>query len=208
MVSRLSRPGTKGPGHVHLGRDPLRPPPLALAVECLPATLEANLLFGGDRAIGTVLAQESEAETVGFVSSVDDGASLVEPSLAGIEVGVADGRAVARGVIADLVESVAESRLSTLGDLAQTFGVAGFVRDQVEASQGPDLTAFAEAIDGNDGGLVAGGEECADARDRIEKAGVSVGNQVLNVGYQGRDAVTEPDIGLVVGLETLGALRP
>jgi hypothetical protein len=35
-----------------------------------------------------------------------------------------------------------------------------------------------------------------------------VGNQVLNVGYQGRDAVTEPDIGLVVGLETLGALRP
>ncbi len=83
--------------------------------------------------------------------------NMIQATLASVEISVADGGTVAGGVIANLVESVAESRLAALGDLAQAFGVAGFVSDQVEAGPGPDLTAFAEAVDGDDGRLRASG---------------------------------------------------
>jgi len=170
----------------------------------LPATLEAISFLCGDQSVGAVLAQESETKAIGFVSSVDDGGYMIQATLASVEISVTDGRAVAGGVIADLVESVAESRLASLGDLAQAFGIAGFVSDQVEASQSPDLTAFAEAVDGDDGSLIAGGQEKPDAGHRIEKSGVGVRDMSFDLGHQGGEAVTEQDIGLVVGLEALG----
>jgi hypothetical protein len=173
-------------------------------VECLPATLEELSFLCGDRPVRAALAQESEAEAIGFVGGVDDGGYMIQATFASVEIGVADGRAVAGGVIADLVESVAESRLASLGDLAQAFGIAGFVSDQVEASQGPDLTAFAEAVDGDDGGLIASRKEKPDAGHRIEKSGVGVRDMSFDLGDLGGEAATEQDIGLVVGLEALG----
>ena len=176
---------------------------MASVVECFPATLEALSFLCGDRQVRAALAQESEAEAIGFVSGVDDGGYMVQATLASIEISVADGRTVAGSVIADLVERVTESRLASLGDLAQAFGIAGFVRDQVEASQGPDLTAFAEAVDGDDGGLIASGQEKPDTGHRIEKSGGGERDVSFDLGYLGGEAVAKQDVSLVVSLETL-----
>jgi len=162
------------------------------------------LLLGRDRAVGTPVAQEGKAETVGFVSGMDDGESLVEPPLARIEVGVADGRAVAGGVVANLVERVAEGRSTALGDLAQAFGVAGFIGDEIVAGKGPDASGGREARDRNDGGQVTGGEERADTRDRIEETSIRVESQGLDLGHEGGNAVAEADVGLEIVLEAMG----
>lgn len=188
-----------------LGRNPFwSGSATAFLVEGLPTFLEAGLLLWRDRPVRAALAQEGEAETIGFVGGVDDGGHVIQATLASVEVGVADGRAVARGMIADLVEGVAESWLAPLGDLAQAFGVAGFVGDQVEASQGPDLTACAEAVSRDDGGLIASREEEPNAGHRVEKAGSGVRDMSFDLGLEGGETVTEQDVGLVVGLEALG----
>lgn len=109
--------------------------------------MESSLLLGRDRPVGTSVTQEGKAETVSFVGGMDDGESLVELPLAGIEEGAADRRAVSGGVVADLVESVAEGGGTALGDLAQAFGVAGFIGDQVVAGKGPDVSGGREAGD-------------------------------------------------------------
>ncbi len=70
------------------------------------------------------------------MGSVDDGGYMIQATLASVEISVANGRAVAGGVIADLVESVAESRLASLGDLAQAFGITGFVAALMGGSPG------------------------------------------------------------------------
>ena len=88
MVSHLS-------SQANLGGDLLRSrASSALLVEGLPATMESCLLLGRDRPVGTLVTQEGEAETVGFVGGMDDSESLVESALASIEVGTTDGRAV------------------------------------------------------------------------------------------------------------------
>lgn len=56
----------------------------------------------------------------------------------------------------------------------------------------------------NDGCQVTGGEERTDTRNRIEETSIRVEGQGLDVGHQGRDAVTEQNIGLEVGPEALG----
>ena len=52
------------------------------------------MLLGRDRPVGTLVTQEGDAETVGFVGGMDDSESLVESALASIEVSTTDGRAV------------------------------------------------------------------------------------------------------------------
>lgn len=200
----MSGPGLWGPDPVRLPRDPLWSTSSAFLVEGVPATLEMSLFLWRDGPVRAALAQEGEAEAIGFVGGVDDGGHMIQATLASVEIGMADRRAVAGSMIADLVEGIAESRLATLGDLAQAFGIAGFIGDQVEASQGPDLTAFAEAVGGDDSGLVAGSKEKTDARHRIKEASIGLRNMGFNLGLQDGEAVTEQDIGLVVGLEALG----
>lgn len=173
-------------------------------MEGLPATMEISLLLWRDRPVGALVTQEGKAKTVGFVGGMDDGKSLVESPLAGIEVGRADGWAVAGGMVADLVESVAEGGGAALGDLALAFGVAGFVGDEVVAGEGPDVSGGREAGDGNDGSQVTGSKERADAGDGIEETGIRVKGQGLNLGDQGSNAFAEADIGLEVGLEAMG----
>ena len=114
----------------------------ASVMDCLPAKLETLSFLCGDGPVRAALAQESEAEAIGFVGGVDDGGYMIQATLASVEIGVADGRAVAGGVIADLVERVAESRLASLGDLAQAFGIAGFVSDQGRSRPGPRFDCF------------------------------------------------------------------
>lgn len=115
-----------------------------------------------------------------------------------------NGRAVAGGVIANLIESVTESWLAALGDLAQTFGITGFVSNQVKASQGPDLTALAEAVDGDDGGVIASSQEKADAGHRIEESGLGVRDMSFDLRQQGSEAITKRNIGLIIIVEALG----
>ena len=104
-------------------------------------------------------------------------------------------------MVADVEESVAEGGVTALGDLAQAFGVAGFIGDEVVAGKGPDVSGGREAGDSNDGGLVTGGEERTDAGDGIEETSIRVKGQGLDVGDQGGNAFTEADIDLEVGLE-------
>ena len=91
-----------GPGPVRLSRDPLWSAPSAFLVEGLPTTLEMSLFLWRDRQVRATLAQEGEAEAIGFVGGVDDGGYMIQATLASVEIGVADGWAVAGSVRATL----------------------------------------------------------------------------------------------------------
>jgi hypothetical protein len=89
---------------------------------------------------------------------MDDGGLLVEAAFAGGEVGFTDGRALAGGVEADLIERIAQGGAAALGDVVDLLGVARFGGDQVIAGQGPDLAGGGEVAGVADGGQVTGGQ--------------------------------------------------
>ncbi len=136
-------------------------------------------LTDASRVKGNLVVKEVIADAISFLSGVNGGADFTETASQGFLLGAGNGRDVLSSMEAHQVESIAESALALLGDLADAAKIATFIGHQIITGKGPDFLGVEKALGMTQVGQITAGQKMTKAGHRGQDRGGRVRDEAL-----------------------------